>query len=149
MKLVRDTPAGIDIYSDAQDGIWFATGRVTYALPRTDGGLKPKPHPDRGGICIWFHVGRSYYRRPGDFRDRALYSRRLGGAFVMELDSAQGEEKEDGLGERPRGYPLTAARRLRPGRAPATSLPDSIDTPAVGHKLVMSAVRGFLHRRSK
>ena len=31
MELVRNAPAGLDIYSDAQDGIWYATGRVTYA----------------------------------------------------------------------------------------------------------------------
>lgn len=113
----------MDIYSDAQDGIWFATGRVTYALPRTDGRLKPRPHPDRGGICIWFHVGRSYFLQPGNFRSRALYSRRFGGAFVMEVGSAQGKEKEDEPTDRLRGHfpngSLSTAPQPRPSRLPA------------------------------
>jgi hypothetical protein len=73
MALVGRTPAGTDIYTNAQDGVWFATGRLTYQIPRTDGRDKPKPHADNGGLVIYFKgLNRTYYVPPEFYNNRVL-----------------------------------------------------------------------------
>jgi hypothetical protein len=73
LALVEKTPADVDIYTNAPDGVWFATGRVTYPLPRTDGRSKPKPHADKGGLVIYFKgLNRPGYVPPEFYNNRVL-----------------------------------------------------------------------------
>jgi len=88
LALVMKTPASTDIYTNAQDGVWFATGRLTYQIPRTDGRDKPKPHPDRGGLVIYFKgLNRTYYAPP-EFYNRRVLSDSTGKSLVENTDEA-------------------------------------------------------------
>jgi len=70
---VKQASPNTDIYTNAQDGVWFATGRMTYPLPRTDGRSKPKPHPDRGGLVVFFKgLNRPGFVSPEFYNDRVL-----------------------------------------------------------------------------
>jgi hypothetical protein len=74
LALIEKTSPARDIYTNAPDGVWFATGRVTYPLPRTDGRSKPKPHPDKGGLVIYFKgLNRPGYVPPEFYNSRVLH----------------------------------------------------------------------------
>jgi hypothetical protein len=74
LALIEKTPPARDIYTNAPDGVWFATGRVTYPLPRTDGRSKPKPHPDKGGLVVYFKgLNRPGYVPPEFYNNRVLH----------------------------------------------------------------------------
>jgi hypothetical protein len=71
MELVKRTPAETNIYTNAQDGVWFATGRLTYQLPRTDRKVTLKPHADKGGLVIYFKgLNRTSYVPPEFYNAR-------------------------------------------------------------------------------
>jgi hypothetical protein len=73
MALVKRTPANTDIYTNAQDGVWFATGRVTYELPRTDRRVTLRPHEDKGGLVVYFKgLNRTCYVPPEFYNNRVL-----------------------------------------------------------------------------
>ena len=72
LAFIAGMPANTDIYTNAQDGVWFATGRVTHAIPRTDG-RKPKPHEDKGGLVVYFKgLNRTGFVPPEFYNDRVL-----------------------------------------------------------------------------
>jgi len=74
LALIEKTQPTRDIYTNAPDGVWFATGRVTYPLPRTDGRSKPKPHLDKGGLVIYFKgLNRPGYVAPEFYNNRVLH----------------------------------------------------------------------------
>jgi hypothetical protein len=84
MQFIKNLPPDVDVYSNAQDGIWFATGRVTYAMPRTDGRLVPAPHEDKGGVLVYFKtLGRTYYVPPQTYLNR-ITRNKLGEPIVRE-----------------------------------------------------------------
>ncbi len=97
LALVEKTPANVDIYTNAPDGVWFATGRVTYPLPRTDGRCKPKPHEDKGGLVIYFKgLNRPGYVPPEFYSNRMLHDstgkpriENTDEAVVMAVEKAQ------------------------------------------------------------
>ncbi len=73
LALIEQTPATTDIYTNAPDGVWFATGHVAYPLPRTDGRCKPKPHEDKGGLVVYFKgLNRPGYVPPEFYNSRVL-----------------------------------------------------------------------------
>ena len=73
MALIRRTPAGTDIYTNAQDGVWFATGRVTYELPRTDRRVVHGPNIDKGGLVVYFKgLNRTCYVPPESYNNRVM-----------------------------------------------------------------------------
>jgi len=73
LALIGRVPASADIYTNAQDGVWFATGRPTYELPRIDERLKPKQHEDKGGLVVYFKgLSRTGYVAPEFYDDRVL-----------------------------------------------------------------------------
>jgi hypothetical protein len=88
LALIKQTPARTDIYTNAQDGVWFVTGRVTYPLPRADGKCKPKPHPDRGGLVVFFKgLNRTGFVSPEYYNDRVLRDS-TGKLLIEETDEA-------------------------------------------------------------
>lgn len=97
LALIEKTPADMDIYTNAQDGVWFATGRMTYALPRTDGRDKPKPHMDKGGLVVYFKgLNRACYVPPEFYNNRVLHDstgklviENTDEAVVMPVEKAQ------------------------------------------------------------
>lgn len=73
LDVVRRAPPDMDVYTNAPDGVWFATGRVTRDLPRTDGRGKPNEHEDRGGLVVYFKgLNRIGYVPPEFYSDRVL-----------------------------------------------------------------------------
>jgi hypothetical protein len=71
VALIDKTPTDVDIYTNAPDGVWFATGRRTYDLPHADGTIGVKPAKDRGGLVIYFKgLNRPGYVQPEFYKDR-------------------------------------------------------------------------------
>ena len=97
LALIERTPANMDIYTNAQDGVWFATGRMTYAIPRNDGKDKPKPHEDKGGLVVYFKgLNRPCYVPPEFYNNRVLHDstgklvvENTDEAVVMPVEKAQ------------------------------------------------------------
>jgi hypothetical protein len=73
LEVIRGMPGDVDIYTNAQDGVWFATGRLTYELPRTDGKGSFRPRDDRGGLIVYFRgLNRTGYVPPEFYTERVL-----------------------------------------------------------------------------
>jgi hypothetical protein len=88
LALVKRTPPGTDIYTNAQDGVWFATGRVTYELPRADRRVTPGPHEDKGGLVVYFKgLNRTSYVPPEFYNSRVLHDS-TGKPVVENTDEA-------------------------------------------------------------
>ena len=97
LALIKETPTNVDIYTNATDGVWFATGRRTYDLPHTDGGVGVKPVQDRGGLVVYFKgLNRACYVQPEFYKDRVLRDSTgtqliddTGEALIMRVSRAQ------------------------------------------------------------
>jgi len=79
------------VFSNAVDGVWFQTGKLTEPLPRTDGRPPQIPHPRMmNGLAyaIWFKtVGRNYYGQPKDYQNRVALNPD-GNAAVYDMGDA-------------------------------------------------------------
>ena len=83
VAVIAQLAESCDIYTNAQDGVWLATGAKTYQLPRTDGKHFSKPPQDRGGLLVWFDIGRTYYVTPQHYGGRIVRQGRVGDATMM------------------------------------------------------------------
>jgi len=73
LAVIEKTPANVDIYTNAPDGVWFATGRVTYEVPRTDRRVTPGPQIDKGGLVVYFKgLNRTVYVPPESYNNRVM-----------------------------------------------------------------------------
>jgi hypothetical protein len=71
--LIGRTPSNVDIYTNAPDGVWFATGRRTFDLRHTDGRTDLRPAVDKGGLVVYFKgLNRPNYVQPEFYKDRVL-----------------------------------------------------------------------------